>query len=445
MKFNKWTLGLAAVGAVSLASAARADEKMNSLQTALSNTTISGYVSASMNWELTPSGTAARSGDLVSPASGIPFQGPSKTDGFNLDVVKLSIAKPEDESPWASGYEVDLLFGPDAIGYNPASSTSSSGKYYDGYSDFAIKQAYVTLRTPVGNGIDWKIGVFDTIIGYESFDAGSNPNYTRSWGWDIEPTENTGVLATYKINDEFTVSAGIANTLSAGINARAFDYHRTGNYTYNYENKDWNKTVEASVTFTAPTNWGWAAGSSFYAGIVYGFNGASGGGNNGFYQSGNQVNYYAGITMNTPWKQLTAGLAFDYVSNYGGGTENDIAYGAAGNFHYSTSDDIYALGLYGTFKATDKLSLNVRGEYVHIAQTTKGNYSYAGIGYGSYSDTANNALYELTGTVEYDLWANVMTRVEARWDCADNKDIGGLGTLDRNSSFGLYANVIYKF
>jgi hypothetical protein len=54
MKFNKWTLGLAAVGVVSLASAARADEKMNSLQTALSNTTISGSVSASMNWALTP-------------------------------------------------------------------------------------------------------------------------------------------------------------------------------------------------------------------------------------------------------------------------------------------------------------------------------------------------------------------------------------------------------
>src|SRR5882672_6408166 len=44
MKFNKWTLGLAAVGVVSLASAARADEKMSQVQTALSNTTLSGYV-----------------------------------------------------------------------------------------------------------------------------------------------------------------------------------------------------------------------------------------------------------------------------------------------------------------------------------------------------------------------------------------------------------------
>ena len=51
MKFNKWTLGLAAVGAVSMASAVRADEaKLSSVQTALSNTIISGYVSASANW-----------------------------------------------------------------------------------------------------------------------------------------------------------------------------------------------------------------------------------------------------------------------------------------------------------------------------------------------------------------------------------------------------------
>ena len=50
MKFNKWTVGLAAVGVVSLASAARADEKMNAVQTALSNTTLSGYVDTAATW-----------------------------------------------------------------------------------------------------------------------------------------------------------------------------------------------------------------------------------------------------------------------------------------------------------------------------------------------------------------------------------------------------------
>ncbi len=51
MKFNKWTVGLAAVGVVSLASAARADEKqMTLVQTALSSTTLSGYVDTAATW-----------------------------------------------------------------------------------------------------------------------------------------------------------------------------------------------------------------------------------------------------------------------------------------------------------------------------------------------------------------------------------------------------------
>ena len=125
----------------------------------------------------------------------------------------------------------------------------------------------MALRTPVGNGIDWKVGVFDSIIGYEVFDAGSNPNYTRSWGYAIEPTEFTGVLATYKVNDMVSFSAGIANTLEAGINARP----GTVIITIGYQSRDWNKTFMGSVTITAPGSWGWAAGSSFYAGIVYGF------------------------------------------------------------------------------------------------------------------------------------------------------------------------------
>ena len=53
MKFNKWTVGLAAVGVVSLASAARADEKqMSMVNTALSSTTLSGYVDTSAMWSL---------------------------------------------------------------------------------------------------------------------------------------------------------------------------------------------------------------------------------------------------------------------------------------------------------------------------------------------------------------------------------------------------------
>ena len=442
MKFNKWTLGLAAVGAVSMASAVRAEETptLSPVETALSSTTISGYVSASASWQISPSGNNT----LGSPAAAIPYQN-GKQDTFNLDVVKVSIAKPQDESPWASGYQVDLLFGPDAVGYNPSAnaqttvSTTVGGTKYSAsgatLSDFGIKQAYVALRTPIGNGIDWKIGVFDTIIGYEVTDAGSNPNYTRSWGYAVEPTEHTGILATYKISDMFTVSAGIADTLTAGIN----------NYNNGWGNSYFgSKAFMGSVTFTAPSSCGWAAGSSLYAGMVYGYGSQNDNGTPVIpNQAGNQVNYYAGATLNTPWKPLTVGAAFDYVQNlYGGGD--------SANFHV----DVTVFGLYATIKATDKLSFSARGEYAEENA----------VNYGS-----DNSI-ELTGTMEYDLWANVISRLEVRYDhVISGTDAGSNGYYTPNnfgvgsgngsqlnsitgtafpverSSVGVYANLIYKF
>jgi hypothetical protein len=341
--------------------------------------------------------------------------------------VKLTIAKPEDATPYASGYEVDLLFGPDASGYNNSVSANSGYQSYN--SDVAIQQAFVTLNTPVGNGIDWKIGVFNTVVGYESFDAGSNPNYTRSWGWAVEPTEHTGVLASYKVNDEFSFNAGVANTLISGINVR--------NTYKNNSNTDqtsaWDKTFMGSVTFTAPSNWGWASGSAFYAGMVYGWaggtQGSNGGGGTGS-QGGNQQNYYLGATLNSPWKDVTFGASFDYVQNVGG-TSNFAGTGAH-------ADD-YVFGLYNTIKATDKLSFNTRGEYWEVDGFSGGNYQ------------GGDGGVSLTEDVEYDLWANVMTRVELRYDKATSSAFPGAALLPtgvyayETATIGLYANVIYKF
>jgi len=147
----------------------------------------------------------------------IPFR-TGKQDGFNLNVVKLSIEKPLDESEWAAGYKVDLLFGPDAVGYNATVGTPNGSAGSNG--DLGIKQAYVALRAPIGNGVEFKVGTFDTIIGYEVFEAGNNPNFTRSYAYGIEPTQHTGILAAYRVSDVISLSAGVANTSSAGINSR---------------------------------------------------------------------------------------------------------------------------------------------------------------------------------------------------------------------------------
>src|SRR6478752_5207565 len=147
MKLNPWTLALVSAGIVSLPAVTRADEKITAVQTAIASTTLSGYVDTSAQWN---PGT----GDANLPPYA--FGGPSKADGFNLNVVKLALEKPIDAADvWGAGYKFEGLFGPDADTLN-TQSVLSTGK-----SDFGIKQAYVALHTPVGNGLDFKSGVWD--------------------------------------------------------------------------------------------------------------------------------------------------------------------------------------------------------------------------------------------------------------------------------------------
>src|SRR6266850_7298820 len=141
MKCNQWTLALLGAGIITLPSIANAEEKLNPVLTAVTGTTISGYVDTSAQWNL---GT----GNANLPPYA--FGGPGKADGFNLNVVKLTIEKPIDPTEgWAAGYKVDLIFGPDAN----ALATQSGGTLG---GDFGVKQAYVALHAPVlPNGLDF--------------------------------------------------------------------------------------------------------------------------------------------------------------------------------------------------------------------------------------------------------------------------------------------------
>src|SRR5262249_25430497 len=208
MKCNAWTLGLVSAGLVSLPAVTQAEEKPSSVLTALSATTLSGYVDTSAQWNF-GTGNANVPGYFLNT--------PSKADGFNLNVVELNLEKTiEPTDQWGAGYKVSILAGPDANLFNTRSAVST------GSSDFAVKQAYVALHAPLGNGLDFKIGVWDTLIGYEVFESINNPNVTRSYGYTMEPTTHTGIQATYQVCDFLSTSVGIANTFGPTINGRAF-------------------------------------------------------------------------------------------------------------------------------------------------------------------------------------------------------------------------------
>jgi len=372
MKFNKWTLGLAAVGVVSLASAARADEKMSSVNTALSSTTLSGYVDVAAQY-------VNANGAPYSTAAG-------KGDNFSLNTVDIALDKPMDATPFSAGYHVELWTG----GATPPAPLATGSM---------IRQAYLALGTTIGGQeIDWKIGVWDTIIGYEGLTSGNNPNYTHSIGFFVEPTTHTGVLGSYKVNDSVSIQAGVADSsfnagvYTAGING--------ANGTVGALH---HPTLLAAVALTAPDSFGALKGATLTVG---GINTADSAGSFG-------DSLYVGATLPTSNSALKFGAAFDYAEVGGGGGHVEV------------------LGLYGTYQASEKLTFNVRGEV--------DDFSFVG---------GHNAGEELTATASYALWANVLSRVEIRWDHSENNAIFAANTasagLVKNAVL-LAAQLIYTF
>jgi hypothetical protein len=400
-------LGLAAVGVVSLASAARADEKVSQLNTALSNTTLSGYVDV---------------GAQYNNATGAPYGTTgSGGDSLSLNVVDLALDKPLDATPFSAGYHIELWTGP---GASPLGTGS------------IVRQAYLALGTTVGGQeIDWKIGVWDTLIGYEGLTSGNNPNYTHSYGFAIEPTTHTGIQGTYKLNDEISLQAGVADDSYAGPTATpngaggvsAFTpsgYTAAINGAAGTGGALHHPTVMGAVALTAPDSFGPMKGATLSIG---GMNTANP--NGGFADS-----VYVGATIPTPISALKFGGAFDYVDGntfIGGG-------------------HIWVAGVYGSYQATDKLSFNVRGETYDqtVPILNEGVTGVSATATTPPSFVASQHGEEITATASYQLWANVLSRVEVRVDHADDAAVFAANTsgagLERNALF-LGAQLIYTF
>jgi len=410
MKLNKWTLALAAAGVVSLGSALKAEEAQHQVLTALSSTTLSGYVDTSAIWKF---GTD-RHDESYTGIPGRTFDGTGdKLDGFNLHVVKLTLEKPLDEGQWAAGYKADLVFGPDANYY----ATTLNGGLSTGSDDFAVKQAYVALRAPVGNGLDIKVGVLDTIVGYEVFESPNNPNFSRSFGYALEPTHHTGTLLSYHVADWLSVSGGIANTAYGPINGKG---HQTG------LEAESAKTYMGSVVITLPEATGPLAGSVIYGGVVDG---------SAFGSDKDSTIVYVGGTIKTPLEGLALGAAWDYRSD--GPT-------VAG----PVKNRAYAIAGYASYSITEKFRAHARLDYVNADAGTfysaGTSVSIEDTAYYAVAHSSHEKLLGTTFTLDYSLWDNVVTRAELRWDHSLNGD-RPYGNGDEKNAVTMTANLVYKF
>ena len=322
MKMNKWTVGLAAAGVVSLASTAQAEE--NSVLTALSSTVISGSVEASYM------GSLSGSNQLYND------------DGFVANGASLAIGSPLGEGDYSAGYNVELLLGGRADVFGSAD---------DG---FLIKNANIGLNVPFGNGIDLTVGLFDSIVGYETEASASNPNVSRSYGYGLGPLTHTGALASTSLTDGLNFSFGVANSFGSTLGNTADDL------------ADGNLTYMVGVEATVPDNLGFLAGSTVYVGYV---DGAVSGRSNDDEDS----HLYVGASVASPIEGVSLGVAYDDRTQHGAASDSD------------------AVALYAVWDVSDGVSL--AGRYDTID-----------------NDSDSSSMW--TATLGYSIWDNVLTRLE---------------------------------
>jgi hypothetical protein len=221
----------------------------------------------------------------------------------------------------------------------------------------------------------------------------------------------------------------VADTFNSTINDRAYAPVNAPVAPYSPQTQaESYKAYMGSVALTAPDSMGFLSGSTLYGGIVNGF--ADIGTVNAVVGRPLTVSsYYVGATVATPVTGLRAGVAFDYL-----------------NLCNANNDD-YSFAGYLSYQATEKLSFHARAEYLKDSTPVL---------FGPTFDTTTGELTSnpakilaLTATVQYDLWKNVISRLEVRWDhsLTDTQTFGGTtyGVPTMDNAWMIAANVIYKF
>jgi hypothetical protein len=406
MKISKWTKMLLSAGLVSIPAVVLADDAPapSTVLTALSSTTLSGYVDTTAVWKF---GT----GNANMP--GRTYDGADVQDGFNLNVVSLTLDKAPDASAWGAGYHVQMLMGPGATKRGTGLATSDNGGAVA--TDFSFNEAYINLHAPIGNGLEIHVGQFGTYNGYEAYDTYKDPNWSRSYGFFIESSAHTGISAYYKINDMFSVQGGVGNAAA---------YNNGVNERQSIESK---KAYLAMATFTAPESFGFAKGATLSGGYTVGDHQldqttVASTGNTGVGARFNQGNFYVGGTLPLPVTGLSLGFAYDYT------------YGQSSKSDYANATALYLM------YTMDKWTFANRIDYA-----TGSAGVFDGVNVNNHADQ----LVSETFDVGYALWKNVITRAEFRWDhsCTGDRVYGGteLGEPSNKNAVSLALNIIYQF
>lgn len=401
----------------------------NFVETAQKGVKLSGYVDAGYSYNFN-----GQPQQKVTPRFG---SDTAYKGDFNLYAVKLALEKAmSSENKAQAGFRADIMIGEDAtyLADRTTDSTRSTNDAQDSNSIF-LEQAYASIRAPVGNGWDFKVGKFVSILGYEVIERPANMNITYGLLWQQFPLYYTGVLSSYRFDDYLDAKLGVVN----GSN--------TDNNTTTGLGGD-GCAVLAALNVTAPggnANW-----------------------SNNFQWSTNSENNSSDTTQNdgntVPVGLLnsTSGSGYVFIYNSWGNWAPKFAndkllfafnsvLGTANSNNLDTSTVImqnggttwYGAGAYAKYQFNDWFYLASRGEY--LGGNNLGKIS----GYQPYAE-AGMSLWEYTLTAGFNVIDNLLIRAEYRMDWGTNSTQGNTTNV-QDSGFGggpsyyAGAEVVYSF
>ena len=176
----------------------------NFVETAQRGVKLSGYVDAGYSYNFAGTGNQSN-------INGRFTEDTSQNGDFNLYALKLTLEKAmSTENKAQAGFRADVMIGEDATYLANRTAGNDANTSMDSNSLF-LEQAYALIRAPVGNGWDFKVGKFVSILGYEVIERPANMNTTYGLLFNVMPLFYTGLLSSYRFDDYLDGKLGVVS------------------------------------------------------------------------------------------------------------------------------------------------------------------------------------------------------------------------------------------
>jgi hypothetical protein len=404
----------------------------NFVETAQKGIKLSGYVDAGYAYNFTGTGNQS----VVDSRFG---SDTAQRGDFQLYAVKIALEKAlTSENKAQAGFRADVMIGEDANYFidrsypnnnlnggtgtvagegGPTNSDSNSNSLF-------LEQAYVSIRAPVGNGWDFKVGKFASILGYEVMERPANMNTTFGLLFQQMPLYYTGVLSSYRFDDYVDAKLGVVNgsnsdnnttldpnvgdgcALLAALNITAPGGNANWSNNFQYSTQADNNTATGTYDSTTPQNTGGTAPNT-----------------GGFLtQSGNLIVYNSWGNWAPKFANDKLLLAFQGVLGNSTGSASNFTGTAFGNGNFGINSTWYGAGAYAKYQFNDWFSLASRGEY--LGSNNSGKFGAQGSNTTSLNSGGNHVTganwWEYTITAGFNVIDNLLLRAEYRLDWGSN-------------------------